>query len=97
MADSGTLLSRLSSAFNERPTILLGVTTQELCLILGARIRVLSRAGFRVVLVSGPGELLERTASRTGVECIALPMRRCIAPLTDFVALVRLWWILGRV
>ena len=97
MADSGTLLSRLSSAFNERPTILLGVTTQELCLILGARIRVLSRAGFRVVLVSGPGELLERTASRTGVECIALPMRRCIAPLTDLVALVRLWRILGRV
>ena len=54
------------------------------------------RAGFRVVLISGPGELLERTASRTGVECVALPMRRCIAPLADVVALVRLWWILGH-
>ncbi len=76
--------------------MLLGVTTQELCLILGARIRVLRSAGFRVVLVSGPGELLERTASLTGVESIALPMHRCIAPLADLVALVRLWWILGN-
>ncbi len=76
--------------------MLLGVTTQELCLILGARIRVLRRAGFRVVLVSGPGELLERTASLTGVESIALPMCRSIAPLADLVALVRLWWILGN-
>jgi glycosyltransferase involved in cell wall biosynthesis len=76
--------------------MLLGVTTQELCLILGARLRVLRRAGFRVVLVSGPGELLERTASRIGVECVALPMRRSIAPLADLVALVRLWRILGK-
>ena len=96
MADSGTLSFRLSPGFNEQPTILLGVTTQELCLILGARIRVLRRAGFRVVLVSGPGELLERTASCTGVKCVALPMRRSIAPLADLVALFRLWWILGN-
>ncbi|MGO9322964.1 MAG: glycosyltransferase family 4 protein [Terracidiphilus sp.] len=96
MADSGTLSFHLSSAFNEQSTILLGVTTQELCLILGARLRVLRRSGFRVILVSGPGELLERTASRTGVESIALPMHRCIAPLADLVALVRLWWILGN-
>jgi glycosyltransferase involved in cell wall biosynthesis len=95
MADSGTLTFRLSPALNEQPTILIGVTTQELCLILGARLRVLRAAGFRVVLVSGPGELLERTASRTGVECVAVPMRRSIALLADLVALVRLWWILG--
>ena len=96
MADSGTRFFHPYPAFKDRPTILLGVTTQELCLILGARLRVLRRAGFRVVLVSGPGELLERTASRTGAECVALPMHRCIAPLADLVALVRLWWILGK-
>ena len=95
MADSGTRSFQFSPGFNEQPTIVLGVTTQELCLILGARLRALLRAGFRVVLVSGPGELLERTASGIGVECVALPMRRCIAPLADLVALVRLWWILG--
>ena len=95
MADSEILSFRSSPGFKEQPTMVLGVTTQELCLILGARIRVLRRAGFRVVLVSGPGELLERTASRIGVESIALPMRRCIAPLSDFLALIRLWQILG--
>jgi len=96
MADSGTCSLQFSPGFNLQPTIVLGVTTQELCLILGARIRVLRRAGFRVVLVSGPGELLERTASQVGVESIALPMHRCIAPLADLVALFRLWWILGN-
>ena len=76
--------------------MVIGVTTQELCLILGARLRVLRRAGFRVVLISGPGELLNRTASCIGVESVSLPMRRSISPLADFLALVRLWRILGR-
>ena len=96
MADSVARSFQFASAFHKQPTVLLGVTTQELCLILGARLRALRRAGFRVVLVSGPGELLERTAECTGVECIALPMHRAIAPLADLVALVRLWLILGR-
>ncbi|HEY1804707.1 MAG TPA: glycosyltransferase family 4 protein [Terracidiphilus sp.] len=96
MADSLTRSFQLSRGANEQPTIVLGVTTQELCLILGARLRALCRAGFRVILVSGPGELLERMASRTGVECVALPMHREIAPLSDLIALFRLWLILGR-
>jgi glycosyltransferase involved in cell wall biosynthesis len=96
MADSGTHSLQFSPGFNRQPTIIVGVTTQELCLILGARLRVLRRAGFRVVLVSGPGQLLEGVSSRIGVECIALPMRRCISPFADLVALVRLWWILGN-
>jgi glycosyltransferase involved in cell wall biosynthesis len=95
MADSETLPFRLLATFNEHPTMVVGVTTQELCLILGARLRVLRRAGFHVTLVSGPGELLERTASRAGVESIALPMRRSIAPLADLISLIRMWWILG--
>jgi glycosyltransferase involved in cell wall biosynthesis len=95
MAVSGVLSSRFSPGLKQHPTAVIGVTTQELCLILGARLRILRRAGFRVVLVSGPGELLERTASRIGVACIALPMRRSIAPLADLLALIRLWWILG--
>jgi glycosyltransferase involved in cell wall biosynthesis len=75
--------------------MLIGVTTQELCLILGARLSVMRRAGFRVVLISGPGQLLDRMAARLSVECIAVPMHRSIAPLADLLALVRLWRILG--
>ena len=95
MADSGILSAHFTPSFKEQPTMLIGVTPQELCLILGSRVRVMRQAGFRVVLVSGPGQLLERMAARPGVECIALPMRRSIAPLADLLALVRLWWILG--
>jgi len=53
-------------------------------------------AGFRVTLISSAGELLERTAAREGVERIALPMRRGIAPFADIVSLIRLWRLLRR-
>jgi len=56
----------------------------------------LREAGFRVTLVSSPGELLDRTAAREGVDAIALPMKRAIAPLADIVSLVRLWRLLSR-
>jgi glycosyltransferase involved in cell wall biosynthesis len=96
MADSGPLSLRFSPRFSKPPTILIGVTSQELCVVLGARLKVLRQAGFRVLLVSGPGELLDRTAARAGVERIAIPMRRSIAPLADLVALLRLCALLGR-
>ncbi len=78
------------------PTILLGVTHPQTCLILGARLRTLRRAGFRVILVSSPGELLDCTAAREGVERIALPMRRSIAPLADLISLLQLWRLIGQ-
>jgi glycosyltransferase involved in cell wall biosynthesis len=80
----------------EPPTLILGVTHSQTCLVLGARLRSLRRAGFRVVLISSPGELLDRTAAREGVERIAIPMRRGIAPLADLIALIRLWRLLGK-
>jgi glycosyltransferase involved in cell wall biosynthesis len=81
---------------SEPPTILLGVTHQQTCLVLGARLGVLRRAGFRVVLVSSPGELLDRTVAREGVEGFAIPMRRGIAPIADLIALMGLWRLLGK-
>ena len=96
MADSGILSLRFSPHFSDPPTILVGVTSAETCVVLGARLRALRKAGFRVLLVSGPGELLDSTAAGAGVERIALPMRRCIAPLSDLIALLRLVWLLGN-
>jgi glycosyltransferase involved in cell wall biosynthesis len=46
--------------------------------------------GFRVTLVASPGEMLQETAAREGVEAVGLPMRREPAPLRDAAALVRL-------
>jgi glycosyltransferase involved in cell wall biosynthesis len=78
------------------PHIVVGITNPQTCLVLGGRLRTLREAGFRVTLVSSPGELLTKTAAQEGVESAAIPMRREIAPFADFVSLVRLWWLLYR-
>ena len=97
MADSGPFDFCISaSRANKPPTILVGVTHAQTCLVLGARLRALRNAGFRVLLLSSPGPLLELTAARERVERIALPMRRSIAPFADLVALYRLWQLMGK-
>jgi hypothetical protein len=44
------------------PSIVVGVTNHETCLVLKGRLRTLREAGFRVTLISSPGELLSRMA-----------------------------------
>jgi glycosyltransferase involved in cell wall biosynthesis len=88
--------SAWSSPSLQRPHIVVGITNPQTCLVLGDRLRALREEGFRVTLVSSPGELLTRTAIQEGVEPVAIPMRRQIAPLADLVSLVRLWWLLYR-
>ncbi len=81
----------------EKPTIVVVVTHPQTCLVLPGRLRALGRAGFRVILVASPGELLEKTAEQAGVERVAIPMERGMAPLADLVSLIRLIWLLLRV
>ena len=76
------------------PSIVVGVTHPQTCLVLTGRLRTLREAGFRVTLVGSPGELLDRTAASEGVEAIPIPIERKIAPFADIVSLVRLWWLL---
>lgn len=80
-----------------QPVMVVGVTHPQTCLVLTGRLRRLREAGFRVILVCSPGELLYGTATSEGVEAVVLPMRREIAFLTDFVSLVRLCGLLRRV
>lgn len=86
----------LRDSTQRRCHIVIGITHPQTCLTLTGRLRALRNAGFRVTLISSPGELLDRTAAREGVEAIGLPMRREIAPLADLVSLLRLWWVLWR-
>lgn len=79
-----------------QPHIVVGITHSQTCLTLTGRLRALRQAGFRVTLVSSPGELLDSTAAREGVESIAIPMQREIAPIADLVSLARLCWLLLR-
>jgi len=78
-------------------SIVVGVTHAQTCLVLGGRLRTLREAGFLVTLVSSPGVLLDRTAASEGVEPVALPMHRGIAPFADLWSLARLWWLLRRI
>jgi glycosyltransferase involved in cell wall biosynthesis len=96
MADLGTLSFHLSPCVTEPPTIVVGVTSQETCRAWGPRLETFRRAGFSVLLVSGPGELVDHTAAEAGVERAVIPMRRCISPFADLLSLFRLWWLLGR-
>jgi len=79
-----------------RASIVVGVTNPQTCLVMGPKLRALREAGFKVTLVTSPGELLEQTATREGVEAVAVPMKRRLVPLADLLSLVRLWLLLGR-
>jgi hypothetical protein len=81
---------------SQKPHIVIGITASQSCLILGGRLRTLREAGFRVTLVSSPGELLARTAAEEGVESIAIHMRREMAPISDLWSLLCLCWMLFR-
>ena len=80
----------------EQPHIVVGVTSPQAWLVLGGRLRALREAGFRITLVSGPGDLLAGMAASQNVDAVALPIRREIAPFADLVSLVRLYRLLRR-
>jgi glycosyltransferase involved in cell wall biosynthesis len=77
-----------------QPLIVVGITHPQTCLNLTGRLRVLRQAGFRVILVSSPGELLYRMAAAEGVEAVAISMERQMAPFADLISLARLCWLL---
>ena len=85
------------SAAHSYPHILVGITSPQTCIVLEGRLSRLFEAGFRVTLLSGPGEMLVSTAAREGIESIAIPMERKISPISDSVSLVRIWCMLRRV
>lgn len=76
--------------------IVVGVTHSQTCLTLTGRLRALREAGFRVTLVASPGELLDHLAAAEGIDAIALPIERGLAPIFDVVSFVRLLRLLHR-
>ncbi len=79
-----------SNAHVDRPLVVIGITHPQTCLVLTGRLRALREAGFRVVLIASPGALLQSIAAQEGVEPLAIPMERGVAPLADLVSLFRL-------
>ncbi len=79
---------------DRRPVMVVGITHPQTCLVLNGRLRALQAAGFRVVLISSPGDFLDRIARDEGVEAVPIPICRYIAPLADLVSLMRLCRVL---
>lgn len=78
------------------PHILLGITSAQTAMVLAGRVRSLIDAGFRVSVLSSPGEHLDRLVEAEGGEAVRIPMARAIAPLRDVVALFRIARVLRR-
>jgi glycosyltransferase involved in cell wall biosynthesis len=88
---------RASVKATEAQGIVVGVTAPGACLLLAGRLRVLRKAGYHVTLVASPSGQLDRTAGQEGVDRIALPIHRKIAPFADLLTLFRLIGILRRI
>jgi glycosyltransferase involved in cell wall biosynthesis len=87
-------LMRPASVSESRPLIVVGITHAETCLVLSARLRALRAAGFRVLLICGPGPLLLRLAWEQEIEILPIPMERGISPFADVLSLWRLCKVL---
>jgi glycosyltransferase involved in cell wall biosynthesis len=79
-----------------KPRLVIGVTSDQTCLVLRGRLRALRMAGFDVVLMSAPGESLHRIAAEEGVTPWPVPMQRGLAPLADIVSFFTLCQFLLR-
>jgi glycosyltransferase involved in cell wall biosynthesis len=86
----------LAARVSGLPSILVGVTDAQTCLVLKGRLRWLRECGFHVTLAASPSALLDGTAAELGVEAMPIPMRRTMAPIADLISFLRLWWALGK-
>jgi glycosyltransferase involved in cell wall biosynthesis len=77
--------------------LLVAVTPAFGCVFFENSIAPLRAAGFEPILVSAPGEQLQRIAQTAGVPYAAIPMVREISPLKDLLALWRFCLLIRRV
>lgn len=59
--------------------------------------RRLRREGVDVILICSNDEDAQYCAQATGVRFIPVTIKQNIAPFSDFISLLRLWWVLRRI
>lgn len=80
-----------------KPLILIGVTSDQTCVVLRGRLRTLKEAGFEVIVVSSPGRWLSSVTEAEGVRAAPIVMQRVPTPWSDAVAFFRLCRLIARV
>ncbi|MBS1749923.1 MAG: glycosyltransferase family 4 protein [Bacteroidetes bacterium] len=78
------------------PKILIGVSSSFCANFLKGQIAFLAANGFKVVIVSAPGEEISMLAKKENAELITIPFTKRISPVTDFFQLIRIVRILRR-
>jgi glycosyltransferase involved in cell wall biosynthesis len=90
--DRGFSLPKRRRSSDEKKRLLCATTVSVTAdLFLRGQLAFLRESGWDVLLVSSPGETLDRVGSREGVETVGLPMERELAPIKDMCSLAR--WI----
>lgn len=64
--------------------------------LMDGQLAHLRRQGFRVSVITGPGQLLQQVATREGVDVYPVPMNRDMSPAADLVSLVKLVLLLRK-
>lgn len=78
------------------PKILIGVSSSFCANFLKGQIAFLTTNGFKVVIVSAPGEEISMLAKKENAELITVPFTKRISPVTDFFQLIRIVRILRK-
>jgi glycosyltransferase involved in cell wall biosynthesis len=93
-----TPVSNAESSVAEKPKLVL-VTTVALTFksFFQGQISYLKDKGFEVIAVSSGGQDLEEFADKEELSAYGITMTRSISPLTDFIAILRLWMLFLRI
>jgi glycosyltransferase involved in cell wall biosynthesis len=78
------------------PRVLHVVTSALSIHLMRGQLRYLKEAGFDVIVISSPGDQLERVAKEEGVKVFGIEMKRGASPLRDLLSLWRLWRLIRQ-
>lgn len=78
------------------PHILVGVTSTQTCSLLEAKSQALRKAGFRVSIVSGPGELSVGEMRFNALVDHVVPMARGVDIFRDVFSFWRMLYLIGK-
>jgi len=78
------------------PKILIGVSSSYCASFLKGQVAFLVANGFKVVIVSAPGEEISMLAKKENAELITVPFTKKISPLSDLVQLLHIIRIIRK-
>ena len=78
------------------PKILIGVSSSYCASFLKGQVAFLVANGFKVVIISAPGEEISMLAKKENAELITVPFTKKISPLTDLLQLLHIIRIIRK-